>query len=175
MPTGSRTFQAVCPKEKCAGGQLNCWKLLPGCTSKDTSIGKSTPAEADDSDIKPANLLVTSGHRLLVSDFGSAAPCALDATLLDPQYCREPTGTPDYIAPEILRCAELALFEDDVPLTRYGRGVDWWSMGATIFELAVGQPPFYSSAIRSTYDAILVATRLIPASLSFALDDLLER
>ncbi|KAI9638950.1 kinase-like domain-containing protein [Dioszegia hungarica] len=126
-------------------------------------------------DIKPANLLVTSGHRLLISDFGSAAPCALDASLLDPQYCREPTGTPDYIAPEILRCAELALIEDDVPLTRYGRGVDWWSMGATIFELAVGQPPFYSSAIRSTYDAILVATRLIPASLSFALDDLLER
>jgi len=41
-------------------------------------------------------------------------------------------GTPDYIAPEVFgKCG-------------YNETVDWWSVGAILFEMLVGYPPFYS-------------------------------
>ncbi|GAB4850886.1 hypothetical protein Ancab_030187 [Ancistrocladus abbreviatus] len=47
-------------------------------------------------------------------------------------------GTPDYIAPEVL-------------LKRgYGMECDWWSLGAIMYEMLVGYPPFYSDEPMST-------------------------
>jgi len=47
-------------------------------------------------------------------------------------------GTPDYIAPEVL-------------LKRgYGKECDWWSLGAIMFEMLIGYPPFYSEEPMST-------------------------
>ena len=41
-------------------------------------------------------------------------------------------GTPDYIAPEVFGQAG------------YNETVDWWSVGAILFEMLVGYPPFFS-------------------------------
>ncbi|KAK1396211.1 hypothetical protein POM88_006074 [Heracleum sosnowskyi] len=41
-------------------------------------------------------------------------------------------GTPDYIAPEVLL------------KKGYSLECDWWSLGAIMFEMLVGYPPFYS-------------------------------
>ncbi|WVQ95813.1 hypothetical protein IAU59_002912 [Kwoniella sp. CBS 9459] len=123
-------------------------------------------------DIKPHNFLITLQSRLLLTDFGSAAilegptqdnpnsrPCiSYDSCLL-------PVGTPDYIAPEILRIAESALVEAAESQSGhssymannvgYDLTVDWWSLGATLFEMVTSQGPFLAPTIQETYNRLI--------------------
>jgi serine/threonine kinase 38 len=52
-------------------------------------------------------------------------------------------GTPDYIAPEVFGQAG------------YNETVDWWSVGAILFEMLVGYPPFFSDEPSVTCQKIL--------------------
>ena len=52
-------------------------------------------------------------------------------------------GTPDYIAPEVFGQAG------------YTETVDWWSVGAILFEMLVGYPPFFSDEPSVTCQKIL--------------------
>lgn len=146
-----------------------------------TSVRCPTATLADDRDIKPNNFLIHSPSRLTLTDFGSSATLVYppaDSNDIRPyitkQNCLMPIGTPDYIAPEILKMAEDAMMDDfgsgasdididpdktvrpgDLEEPRgYGPDVDWWSFGATIYEMAIGQAPFYAGTVRETYDLI---------------------
>ncbi|XP_042018159.1 serine/threonine-protein kinase tricornered-like [Salvia splendens] len=123
-------------------------------------------------DIKPDNLLLDRHGHLRLSDFGLCKP--LDCSTLKEDFavgdgvngnskCEDSSapkrtqqeqlqhwqknrrmlaystvGTPDYIAPEVLL------------KKGYGMECDWWSLGAIMFEMLVGYPPFYSDDPMST-------------------------
>lgn len=56
-------------------------------------------------------------------------------------------GTPDYIAPEV--------FNVDKSGQGYGPSCDWWSLGAIMYEMIVGYPPFHSESQLDTCQKIL--------------------
>lgn len=121
-------------------------------------------------DIKPDNLLLDKFGHLRLSDFGLCKP--LDCSTLEekdfsvgnningsskpaaPRRTQQEqlqhwqknrrmlaystVGTPDYIAPEVLL------------KKGYGLECDWWSLGAIMYEMLVGYPPFYSDDPMST-------------------------
>jgi len=76
-------------------------------------------------------------------------------------------GTPEYLAPEVLRKQP------------YTKAVDWWCLGAVLYEMLFGLPPFYSRDTAKMYDAILHEPLRIRNSVSrpaqFLLDGLLQK
>jgi serine/threonine protein kinase len=86
-------------------------------------------------DIKPSNLILSSGSTVKVLDFGLAKPAAGEAdtslTGLDRML-----GTPDYVAPEQITDAQSADTRADV-----------YSLGATLFYLLIGRPPFRAGSV----------------------------
>lgn len=91
-------------------------------------------------DLKPENVLLDNEGHVRITDFGLAKD-AMELSDKTHTFC----GTPDYLAPEIIKGSG------------HGRGVDWWSLGTMIYEMLGGLPPFYSENFNIMYERILHA------------------
>jgi len=107
-------------------------------------------------DLKPENILLDMEGHITITDFGLSKEIVSDDAAHT--FC----GTPEYLAPEVLRG------------TGHGKAVDWWSLGTLMYEMLTGLPPHYSQNINVMYKKILTAELKFPAFISPDAKNLLE-
>ncbi|XP_054711372.1 ribosomal protein S6 kinase beta-2-like [Uloborus diversus] len=89
-------------------------------------------------DLKPENILLDSEGHVKLTDFGLCKESIRDGSITH-TFC----GTIEYMAPEILT------------QSGHGRAVDWWSLGALMYDMLTGSPPFQAENRKKTIEKIL--------------------
>lgn len=88
-------------------------------------------------DLKLDNVLLDADGHIKLADFGMCKEGIVE-TKKASTFC----GTPDYIAPEILKG------------WRYDAAADWWSFGVLLYEMLIGQSPFAGEDEEDLFDSI---------------------
>jgi len=89
-------------------------------------------------DLKPENILMDSEGHIKICDFGLSKQ-GVEGDTKAYTFC----GTPEYLAPEILKGVG------------HDKAVDYWSLGALLYEMLAGAPPFYSRDRNQMFKNIL--------------------
>jgi serine/threonine protein kinase len=90
-------------------------------------------------DLKPSNVQSTEPNRLVITDFGVAAPSASAPAVIAGQVY----GSPPYIAPEVIASS------------RFSPASDLFSLGATLYAAVEGHEPFKDATPFETLMAVL--------------------
>jgi len=88
--------------------------------------------------MKPQNILISAKGVIKLCDFGFARAMSNNTVVLT-----SIKGTPLYMSPELVQ---------EMP---YDHTADLWSLGVIIYELFVGQPPFYTNSIYTLIQLIV--------------------
>uniref|UniRef100_A0A5S6R2F1 protein kinase C n=1 Tax=Trichuris muris TaxID=70415 RepID=A0A5S6R2F1_TRIMR len=114
-------------------------------------------------DLKLDNILLDAEGHAHLTDFGMCKTEMNREKGLASTFC----GTPDYIAPEIVK-GKL-----------YSEAVDFWSFGVLLYEMLVGQSPFHGEKEEELFESILKEKPMFPRWISReaarCLDALLDR
>jgi fused-like protein len=100
-------------------------------------------------DMKPQNVLIGANGSVKLCDFGFARAMSSNTLVLT-----SIKGTPLYMSPELVK---------ELP---YDATSDLWSLGVILYELFVGQPPFYTNSIYSLINHIVKDPVKYPANMS---------
>ncbi|OOG58224.1 hypothetical protein B0E47_04995 [Rhodanobacter sp. B05] len=103
-------------------------------------------------DLKPGNVLIDGNGVAHVADFGLARRLDGSTLALDND---EVSGTPSYMAPE----------QAQVRSSRLTTATDVWGLGAILYELLTGQPPFRADSAQATLKLVLEGTVRAPRRL----------
>lgn len=100
-------------------------------------------------DLKPENILFEANGHLKLADFGLSKE-GVESTQGSHSFC----GTPEYLAPEVLN------------RSGHGTAVDWWSLGALLYEMLTGLPPWFSQDRQKLFMGIKTAPLRFPPEVS---------
>ncbi|GBP81161.1 hypothetical protein EVAR_25087_1 [Eumeta japonica] len=109
-------------------------------------------------DLKPENVLLDAQGHVKLTDFGLCKE-HIQEGIVTHTFC----GTIEYMAPEILT------------RSGHGKAVDWWSLGALMYDMLIGQPPFTGDNRTKTIEKILKGKLMLPAYLTQEARDLIRR
>ncbi|XP_064159870.1 ribosomal protein S6 kinase beta-1-like isoform X2 [Anguilla rostrata] len=109
-------------------------------------------------DLKPENIMLNHQGHVKLTDFGLCKESIHDGTVTH-TFC----GTIEYMAPEILM------------RSGHNRAVDWWSLGALMYDMMTGAPPFTGENRKKTIDKILKCKLNLPPYLTQEARDLLKK
>src|SRR5262249_50637201 len=112
-------------------------------------------------DLKPQNILISADGQPKVTDFGLAKSIEGDSHLT---ASGQVLGTPSYMPPE----------QATGNLSEIGPLSDVYSLGAVLYCLLTGRPPFQSSNVMETLKQVLTAEPVSPRLLNPAVDRDLE-
>lgn len=99
-------------------------------------------------DLKPENVLLDADGYIKITDFG------LSKTNVVQNDAKSICGTPEYLAPEV------------VSMMKYGKPVDWWTLGCIIFEMITGLPPFYKNNRKELFEGIKSENPKLPLNIT---------
>ncbi|TNV85463.1 hypothetical protein FGO68_gene6274 [Halteria grandinella] len=100
-------------------------------------------------DLKPDNVVVDSQGHALLTDFGLSKEGVLD-NISAKSFC----GSVAYLAPEMLK------------RSGHGKSVDWYLLGVLLYEMLVGQPPYFCNNKEQLFYNIQKGVLKLPASIS---------
>jgi fused-like protein len=108
-------------------------------------------------DMKPQNVLISANGVVKLCDFGFARAMSTNTLVLT-----SIKGTPLYMSPELVK---------EQP---YGNAADLWSLGVILYELFVGQPPFFTNNLMSLIKLIIKDPVKYPDNMSEKFKDFLK-